>query len=427
MSASNPAPGKRKRRRSGTAKWHMSRAAVDVSLPVIYAMEEKECLQFLVQARWGSAETVRCPHCGSITSHYYRHLERRWKCRACDRAFSVTSDTVFAARKLRLQDIIGGALLWINSVAGQPALELKRHFDKTYNTAFTLQHKMREALVRGYNVGLLSGDIEMDGAHASGKDSVARRGRPQISKPDTKDTPVEELQAQIEEASMTGVAQQKRRNQRKKNAAKNPNAPRDPVFGTQFPADRRQFITMRKRSGARGYGAIASKVAIARAEDAKSLTAVISDFVAKGESFLNTDGFGPYDKLGKEFIEHRQANHSEALVGPNGENNNLSEELNFRMDRAEQGVYLNLEPKYLLDYAVETAFRADTRRMPNGSQLQIALHFALNVGLSRYWRGFTHGRHRDQELTHPHPAPARPSGPAKGRNPRSPSSGRPPR
>jgi hypothetical protein len=162
-------------------------------------------------------------------------------------------------------------------------------------------------------------------------------------------------------------------------------------------------------------------------EDLPSLTAVINDFVAGGESFLNSDGFGPYKEPGAGFLEHRQANHSVALVGPNGENNNLSEELNFRMDRAEQGVYLNLEPKYLLDYAVETAFRADTRRMPNGSQLQIALHLALNVGLSHYWRGFTHGRHRHQELTHPAPAPAMPSGPAKGRNPRSPSSGRPPR
>jgi transposase-like protein len=405
----------------------MSRAAVDISLMEIYAMEDKECVIFLAQARWGSAETVRCSHCGSVSNHYYRHLEQRWKCRTCDRSFSVTSDTVFADRRLKLQDIIAGALLWINSSAGQPALELKRHFDKTYNTAFTLQHKLREALVRGYNVGLLSGDIEMDGAHASGKDSVARRGRPQVTQSDNKDTPLAAMQAMIEEATMTGVAKQKRRNARKKAEARNPNAPRDPQYGKQFPEDRRQFITIRRRSGVRGYGAAATKVAISRAEDLPSLTAVINDFVAGGESFLNSDGFGSYKEPGAAFLEHRQANHSVALVGPNGENNNLSEELNFRMDRAEQGVYLNLEPKYLLDYAVETAFRADTRRMPNGSQLQIALHLALNVGLSHYWRGFTHGRHRHEELTHPAPAPAMPSGPVKGRNPRSPSSGRPPR
>jgi len=54
------------------------------------------------------------------------------------------------------------------------------------------------------------------------------------------------------------------------------------------------------------------------------------------------------------------------------------------MDRAEQGVYLNLEPKYLLDYAVEIAFRAGTRRLSKGMQLRIAPHIALNVGPSEY-------------------------------------------
>lgn len=216
---------------------------------------------------------------------------------------------------------------------------------------------------------------------------------------------------------MTGVAQQKRRNARKKAAARNPNAPRDPQYGTQFPEDRRQFITIRKRSGVRGYGAAATKVAISRAEDLPSLTAVINDFVAGGESFLNSDGFGPYKDPGAGFLEHRQANHSVALVGPNGENNNLSEELNFRMDRAEQGVYLNLEPKYLLDYAVETAFRADTRRMPNGSQLQIALHLALNVGLSHYWRGFTHGRHSPADRPRDAILDRRPAADLRGRIP----------
>lgn len=50
--------------------------------------------------------------------------------------------------------------MWMNQSAGQPALEAKRHFNTTYNTVFTWQHKMREALVRGYNVGSVSGDLE---------------------------------------------------------------------------------------------------------------------------------------------------------------------------------------------------------------------------------------------------------------------------
>lgn len=97
------------------------------------------------------------------------------------------------------------------------------------------------------------------------------------------------------------------------------------------------------------------------------------------------------------------------------------------MDRAEQGVYLNLEPKYLLDYAVKTAFRTDTRRLLNGLQLRIALRIALNVGPSKYWRGFTRGRHRKIELLHPAPQAAPSSGPAKGRHPVTSISGRLPR
>ncbi len=99
------------------------------------------------------------------------------------------------------------------------------------------------------------------------------------------------------------------------------------------------------------------------------------------------------------------------------ENNNQAEELNWRQDRAERGIYLNIEPKYLLDYAAETAFRSDTRRLSNGSQLQLAMSVAMSVGPSLFWTGFTHGRHRKVELVLPEPLPAAASGPKKGRNP----------
>lgn len=89
----------------------------------------------------------------------------------------------------------------------------------------------------------------------------------------------------------------------------------------------------------------------------------------------------------------------------------LVEELNFRLDRAEGGTYLNIEAKYLYDYAV----RADTRRLPNREQLKLLLNIALNVGISRDWRGFTHGQHRNVERLHRNPIAAPASGPPRGR------------
>jgi hypothetical protein len=47
-----------------------------------------------------------------------------------------------------------------------------------YNTAFSLVSKLREGLVRGFNTGLVSGVVEMDGAHASGRRASEKRGRP---------------------------------------------------------------------------------------------------------------------------------------------------------------------------------------------------------------------------------------------------------
>jgi transposase-like protein len=173
---------KPKRRRSGTAKWHMSREAVDLPLDDIYKMDEKASWEFFVETRFGGKDTVRCPYCGSIGRHKFRlHDKRRWKCHGCRSTFSVTTGTIFDRHRLSLRDLMIGALTWINSAAGQPALELKRHIDKSYNTTFTLQHKLREALMRGYNVGLLNGDLEMDGAHQSGYRADEKRGRPQGS------------------------------------------------------------------------------------------------------------------------------------------------------------------------------------------------------------------------------------------------------
>jgi hypothetical protein len=272
---------------------------------------------------------------------------------------------------------------WVNSAAGQPALELKRHLDTSCNTVFTLQHKLREALVRGDNVGTLNGEVEMDGAHQSGRRSAEKRGKPQGTRPVEADTPVDELTASM--LTQTGRGKGKRK---KKDDVI------DPEFGQRLPKDRRILFAIRKRSSTCGKGAVATRVAVGLVETAPVAGPIMRDFIAMPESRLNTDSSPAYTDLGKRFKGHATVEHAKELRGPNGENNNQAEELNWRFDRAERGVYLNIEPKYWLDYAVETAFRADTRRLPNGQQLKLALSIAISVGESMFWRGFTRGHHR---------------------------------
>lgn len=176
-------------------------------------------------------------------------------------------------------------------------------------------------------------------------------------------------------------------------------------------------MVVRQRSGKKGKGANGTRVAIAMAETATEAEAILATYAAIPESYLNTDSSPAYASIGKSFLAHRTVEHAKELAGPNGENNNQAEEYNWRYDRAEKGIYLNIEPKYMLDYACETAFRSDTRRLSNGKQLRLLLNVATNVGESRFWRGYTHGKHRKHELLHAGARLARSSGPAKGGKP----------
>lgn len=104
-------------------------------------------------------------------------------------------------------------------------------------------------------------------------------------------------------------------------------------------------------------------------------------------------------------------NHSETLVGANGEHINNAEAFFSRLDRAEKGIYKKLMPKYLHDYLCELALHDDYAEVAPGAKGKHMLFFALNVGLSHHWIGFTKGQHRDFEIGVPENRPAKASGP----------------
>jgi transposase-like protein len=405
---------------SSASQFHMSKAAVDTSVEVFAKMTDLQCVQHMAKVRWGSCKKVVCPHCSTCSEHYFSKAELRWKCKGCGKRFSVTSKTVFANRRLTIQKLLSAIHLWASGSAGQPALELRRMLDiKGYNSAFTLVSKLREGLLHGFNTGLISGVVEMDGAHASGRRASEKRGNPlnyslsghREERPDDEVTNVSRIKKKYHE----------------KRAAIAAGGVVDPQYGTVFPAARRMVLTIRRRSGTPGRGALTTRIGIGMAETPQVALSLAQAYVAIPESILATDSGLAFSQLGKQFQYHLQVNHSETLSGPNGEHNNNAESFGARQDRAEKGVYLNIEPKYLCDYATESAFREDHRRRAPGATSIRALHCALNIGMSRYWRGYTHGQHRDFELLHPANQSALPSGPKKGRSPVSVVNGRPPR
>lgn len=313
--------------------------------------------------------------------------------------------------------------MWACGAAGKPALENRRlTATLTYNAVFTLEGKLREGLVRSFNTGLLSGIVESDGAHASGRRASEKRGRPKVY-PGRDE---EEGEAPPpDEASTTRTGRAKQRREEKKAIASG--QVRDPVYGYPYPDSRRIVFTARRRSGQAGKGATSTRVGVGKAETPDVVEPFIQRYVAIPESVLATDMGPAFKRIGKRFGLHLQVNHSETMVGPEGQHVNQSEGFTARQDRAEKGIYLNVEPKYLLDYAVETAFREDHRRLPPGKVADRVAFHAMNVGPSQWWANFSKGHHRDHEKVYPKPLPAPASGPKKGKLPYSKVSGRPPR
>ena len=420
-----PRPGEKPRTQSGTAAFHMSKEAVTLTLEDVYAMTDHQVHEMWLRQRWGSRETVVCPHCGTIDTHYWRRASKRWKCAACDRTFSVTSGTPFAQHKRTLKQLTALMLSWVNGTSGVPALQTRRNTGGRYNTVFMNQHKLREAVMRMFNVGLLCGDVEMDGVHISGRNAKGKRGKPQATPQLTaQDLTHSEQVKTLQDLLQAGPKKVADGARRRKAAG----SARDGTYGQMLDPDRRIVICARTRSGIPGYGARRTRVSVGRTEGPAAVNATIRDFIAVPESVLNTDMAKAYVEPGRRFLAHLSVEHARELVGPNGENTNLGEEFARRHKRAERGVYLNIEKKYMLDYSAESAWRSDTRRLGTGGQLQHLMALALRNGPSRFWRGFTRGQHRKVEFIAGEgavPAPA--SGPEKGRRPNPQLSGRPPR
>jgi transposase-like protein len=391
------------RKRTGTAAYHLSKEAVDFGFEELEQMTKRQVVVFVAEMRWGSAKEMPCPHCGTFDEHYFRPLEDRWKCKGCGKTFSVTSGTVFADRKLPLVKILKVAFSWANGASGKPALQLRRDWNVSYPTVFTLLHKLREGLLRGFNTGILCGVQEMDGMDVNGRRYKEKRNRPQAGgRTGAPKIPAHLLKPEPSPPEFVGP----------------PDPPKHGKKAKQ-PADRRLLIVMRQRSVSSGKGAVATRIAIALSESAATVTAVATRF-ASAESVVMSDEDPSYAGFSKYFAMHKTINHSKTYALPDGTNNNQAESFNWRMRRGVEGIYLSASNKYLKDYAAEQAWREDTRRLSTSKKLRHLLHAALSVGMSLWWRGYSHGAHRGEELLVEGPMAAKGRGRRAGAKPKPP-------
>ena len=128
------------------------------------------CREYLIRLRW--PEGFRCPRCGGTKS--WPKPNGLLRCAVCDYQVSVTAGTVFQDSRLPLTVWFRAVWCVTSQKNGISAIGLQRVLGlKSYKTAWTLQHKLRRAMVRPGR-DQLRGRVEVDEAFVGGEETGVR-------------------------------------------------------------------------------------------------------------------------------------------------------------------------------------------------------------------------------------------------------------
>jgi transposase-like protein len=312
----------------------LTAAARSLSLGQVLRLSDEEAHAKFVEIRWSdNGGQPYCPHCGCADVYGFR-CRPIWRCKGCNKQFSVTSSTIFHSRKLPHRDYLAAIAIFVNGAKGHSALQLSRDLDCQYKTAFVLAHKLREAMgseVHNPDEPEMSGLVEVDGMYAGGQIKQANR------KADRVDRRLAEQQSGKRQVVV--VARE--------------------ILGRTLP-----FIVPRESAA----------------------VPLIRKHVASG-TIVHADEAPAWDVLHGAY-ETLRVNHSREFKAEDGANVNQAESFFSRLRRAEYGVHHRISGSYLYQYANEMAWREDHRREPNGLHFRRVTGAALRHPKSEIWRGY---------------------------------------
>jgi transposase-like protein len=129
------------------------------------------CVSYLEKLRWPTGFV--CPHCGAAGPPY-RASRQRLVCRLCAAQSTVTAGTLFAGTRTPLTTWFTAIWYVTGQKYGASALSLKRILGLgSYETAWTLLHKLRRAMVRPGR-DRLAGTVEVDETYVGGEERGVR-------------------------------------------------------------------------------------------------------------------------------------------------------------------------------------------------------------------------------------------------------------
>ncbi len=260
-----------------------------------------------------------CPRCGVMEDRITKLKGKStrpgvYKCKDCRKPFSVTIGTVMERSKIPLNKWVLAAHLMSSSKKGMSAHQLHRMLGTTYETAWFLAHRLREAMT-DYNPGPLGGENKV---------------------------------VEADETFVGGKA---------KNKAFGPSPKKAAVF------------TLVERDGeARSFHV--TKV------NSKTLRPIMVEH-ANRKSYLMTDESMVYQKVGQEFSGHGTVNHK-AGEYVRGEfwHSNTAESFFAILKRGVYGTYHSVSEAHLSRYLAEFDFRHNHRKVSDTERAEAALRGA---------------------------------------------------
>jgi transposase-like protein len=243
-----------------------------------------------------------CPHCGTVNEATLLKGKstRRgvYKCRPCQKPFSVTVGTVFERSKIKLNVWVHAVDLYTASKKGFSAHQLHRTLGVTYKTAWFMAHRIREAM-RDNNPPPMGG---------SGK----------IVESD--ETYIGRLEGQPTKAG---------------------------------PATKNIVLTLVERGGnARSFHIDSTSIA--------NIAPILRENIRR-ESRLMTDEARHYMEVGREYDGHGAVNHTAFEWARGDVTTNIVEGFYSIFKRGMKGVYQHCKERHLHRYLAEFDFRYNTR------------------------------------------------------------------
>jgi transposase-like protein len=113
-----------------------------------YYSDEQTCIDVVAGLRWPDGKPV-CPKCWTAEGerkHYWLKTQKRWKCYACRKQFSVKVNSIFEDSALKLSDWLIGLWMLVNCKNGVSSYELSRATGIAQKSAWFVLQRLRYIL-----------------------------------------------------------------------------------------------------------------------------------------------------------------------------------------------------------------------------------------------------------------------------------------